>query len=112
MVTAETAIVLPGLVAVLAGMLWVIAAVAGQVRCLDAARDAARVSARGDGTPAAVAAARRAAPSGAQIEVRRHDGLVTVTVTAVVRPFGGWAGRLAPARLTGTATAADEAVLR
>lgn len=108
MVTVETAIVLPALVAVLAGALWLVAAVTGQLRCVDAAREAARLAARGDSAGAVSAAAHRAAPDGALVRVLHHDGLVTVTVTATVRPFGGWAGRLPTARLIGSATAADE----
>jgi Flp pilus assembly protein TadG len=111
MVTAETAIVLPALVFVLAGALWVLVVVAGQLRCIDAARAGARLAARGEAGATAVDAARRAAPDGAVVTVRRADGDVAVTVTAVVRPFGGWAGRLAPARVSSTAEALDETAL-
>ena len=58
-----------------------ITAVSMQVRCVDAAREAARLSARGDGD-AAVAVARHIAPSGAQVTVRRDGDLLVATVIA------------------------------
>ena len=48
MVTAETAVVLPVLVVVLAVAVWVLAAVSGQLRCADAAGTAVRMAARGE----------------------------------------------------------------
>jgi hypothetical protein len=55
-------------------------AVSMQVRCVDAAREAARLAARGDGS--ASDAARGIAPDGAAVQLR-HDGeLVVATVTA------------------------------
>jgi hypothetical protein len=56
-------------------------AVATQVRCVDAAREAARLAARGDDR-AAVDAARTVGPSGARVEVRRGDGRVVARVAA------------------------------
>lgn len=50
-----------------------------QVRCIDAAREAARLAARGDNR-SAVAAARRLAPAGARIDLRRDGDLVVATV--------------------------------
>jgi predicted ABC-type ATPase len=58
-----------------------ITAVSMQVRCVDAAREAARLSARGD-EHAGVAAARRIAPGGAQIRVRRDGDFMVATVVA------------------------------
>ncbi|GAA4472254.1 TadE family type IV pilus minor pilin [Rhodococcus olei] len=55
-------------------------AVTAQVRCVDAAREAARLVARGDREDA-VAAARRVAPSGARIDLREDGGHVTARVT-------------------------------
>lgn len=88
MVTAETAVVLPVLLFVLAGAVWVLACLVGQLRCVDAARSAARAAARGDAPAAVVAAARAMAPVGAQVELVRRGAEVTVLVAAVVRPFG------------------------
>jgi hypothetical protein len=49
------------------------------VRCVDAAREAARLAARGDD---ASAAARRIAPDGAALRLRTDGGFVIATVTA------------------------------
>jgi len=51
-----------------------------QVRCIDAAREAARLAARGD-ERSAVAAARGVAPLGAAVELRRNGEFVVATVT-------------------------------
>ncbi|BDB45411.1 MULTISPECIES: TadE family type IV pilus minor pilin [Mycobacterium] len=69
------------LVAVLVLCLAGITAVSMQVRCVDAAREAARLSARGDGD-AAEQVARRIAPAGAQVVVRRDGDLWIATVVA------------------------------
>lgn len=52
-------------------------AVVMQVRCIDAAREAARLVARGDGA----AAARSLAPGGAALELRRDGGYIIARVT-------------------------------
>ncbi|OJZ75811.1 pilus biosynthesis protein TadE [Mycobacterium paraffinicum] len=49
-----------------------VTAISMQVRCVDAAREAARLAARGD-ERSALSAARRIAPGGARVEVH-HDG--------------------------------------
>jgi hypothetical protein len=56
-----------------------VTAVSMQVRCIDAAREAARLAARGD-QPSAVAAARRLAPSGARVDLRRDGDFLVATV--------------------------------
>ncbi len=56
-----------------------ITAVAMQVRCVDAAREAARLAARGDG--AGVASARTVAPPGAAVELRRDGGYIVARVS-------------------------------
>jgi hypothetical protein len=56
-------------------------AVSMQVRCVDAAREAARLAARGDDGPATVVA-QRIAPNGAAVRLRRDGDLVVATVTA------------------------------
>jgi hypothetical protein len=56
-------------------------AVSMQVRCVDAAREAVRLAARGDDASASVAA-QGIAPDGAAVQLR-HDGeFVVATVTA------------------------------
>jgi hypothetical protein len=52
-----------------------------QVRCVDAAREAARLAARGDDGSASDAA-RSIAPDGAAVQLRRDGGFVVATVTA------------------------------
>ncbi|WP_414467482.1 TadE family type IV pilus minor pilin [Mycobacterium intermedium] len=58
-----------------------ITAVSMQVRCIDAAREAARLAARGDDS-AAVSVARTIAPAAAQIQVRRDGDFLVATVVA------------------------------
>ena len=50
-----------------------------QVRCIDAAREVARLAARGDST--AVGWAPGLAPAGAAVDVRREGGFVIARVT-------------------------------
>jgi Flp pilus assembly protein TadG len=87
MVTAETAVVLPVLLLVLAGAVAAVTVVGAQLRCVDAAREGARAAARGEGT-AAVALAERAAPDGAVVTIRPDGEEVGVTVTAEIAPLG------------------------
>ena len=56
-------------------------AVSMQVRCVDAAREAARLAARGDDASAAEVA-RNIAPDGAAVQLRRNGDLVVASVTA------------------------------
>ncbi|MGH3564380.1 MAG: TadE family type IV pilus minor pilin, partial [Mycobacterium sp.] len=58
-----------------------VTAVSMQVRCVDAAREAARLAARGD-EQAAVGVAREIAPAGAVVRVRRDGEFVVAAVTA------------------------------
>jgi hypothetical protein len=69
------------LVVVLVLCLAGLTAMAMQVRCVDAAREAARLAARGD-ERAASEAARMVGPAGAGLEMRRGDGGVIARVTA------------------------------
>lgn len=77
----EAALGIAALVVVLVLCLAGITAVSMQVRCVDAAREAARLAARGD-EPAAVDAARRLAPSGARVQVHRDGDFLVATVVA------------------------------
>jgi hypothetical protein len=65
------------LVACLAGL----SAMVVQVRCIDAAREAARLAARGD-EAMGVDAARRVGPTDAVVEVRVDGDFVVATVSA------------------------------
>lgn len=57
-----------------------VAAISAQVRCVDAAREAARLAARGDAA-GADAAARTVAPPGAAVEYRRVGDFVEARVS-------------------------------
>jgi len=52
-----------------------------QVRCVDAAREAARLAARGDDGSTGDTA-QRIAPEGAAVQIRRDGGFVVARVTA------------------------------
>ncbi|BAX94754.1 hypothetical protein MSG_04641 [Mycobacterium shigaense] len=77
----EAALGIAALVVVLVLCLAGVTAVSMQVRCVDAAREAARLAARGD-ERAAVDAARRVAPSGARVQVHRDGDFLVATVVA------------------------------
>ncbi|HEY9304709.1 MAG TPA: TadE family type IV pilus minor pilin [Mycobacterium sp.] len=77
----EAALGVVTLVAVLVLCLAGVTAVAMQVRCIDAAREAARLAARGD-EHAAIATAHGIAPGGALVQLRRDGEFVVATVTA------------------------------
>ncbi len=106
--TAEAAVVLPVLVLVLAALLQVVAAAGAQLRCVDAARLAARALARGEDEQAVRRAAREAAPAGAALQVDRQAGMVQATVS-VPASGAGWLPGLVPGvTLTASARAAAE----
>lgn len=75
--TVEAALAIATLVGVLLLCGAGLAALTMQVRCVDAAREAARLAARGGAV-----AASSLAPGGAGIEVRRDSGYVVARVTA------------------------------
>jgi hypothetical protein len=100
--TAELAVCLPALVLLLLVGLTAVAAVRTQLECLDAAREAALASARGD---PGVTAGARVAPAGATVSVAGHGDTVTATVRAGVHPLGGWAPGI---EVAATAVAAVE----
>ena len=106
--TAELAMVLPLLVAVSIGLVWLLAVGAAQVRTVDAARETARALARGDAEAAAVERGRRVAPGGSRVAVSRGDGEVRVTVTGRVEGPGGLFAHLPSPRLHAEAVAAEE----
>jgi Flp pilus assembly protein TadG len=88
MVTAETAVVLPVLVFVLAGAVAAVVVVGAQLRCVDAAREAARAAARGEPAAVVTGVAADAAPDGAVTEIGGDGETVRVTVSATVSPLG------------------------
>ncbi|WP_448642233.1 TadE family type IV pilus minor pilin [Geodermatophilus sp. URMC 63] len=88
MVTAETAVVLPVLVLVLAAVVAAVVVVGAQLRCVDAAREGARAAARGEDPAVVRAVTARAAPDGAVTTVSVEGAEVRVTVSAEVVPVG------------------------
>jgi Flp pilus assembly protein TadG len=106
--TAELAMVLPLLVAVSIGLVWLLAVGAAQVRAVDAARETARALARGDDQATAVERGLTVAPEGSHVAVSRAGGEVRVTVTGRVEGPGGLFAHLPSPRLRAEAVAADE----
>lgn len=100
--------VIPVLVAVTMGMVWLVALAGTQIRVLDAAREVARAVARDERHATAVALGRRVAPAGAEFDVRSGDGMVTVTVTSRVRGPGGIFRFLPALEVDARAVAAQE----
>jgi Flp pilus assembly protein TadG len=88
MVAAETAVVLPVLLLVLAAAVAAVTVVGAQLRCVDAAREGARAAARGDPVGTVTSIVGRAAPDGAVTDVAVTGREVRVTVTAPVTPVG------------------------
>lgn len=77
----EAALAIATLVLVLVLCLAGVTAVSMQVRCIDAAREAARLAARGD-VRSATDVARSIAPRAALVQVHRDGEFVVATVTA------------------------------
>jgi Flp pilus assembly protein TadG len=99
-VTVEAAIALSALTLVLLAALGSLGAIGAAVRCQDAARELARLTARGDDERAR-AAATGVAPAGAVLEVSAVGDEIRATVTAA--PLG-----LVPIRISGSALAIRE----
>ncbi|HKE69850.1 MAG TPA: TadE family type IV pilus minor pilin [Nocardioidaceae bacterium] len=108
MVTAEAAMVIPVLLLVTVALAWLVTLGIAQVRCLDAAREAARLAARGEPPGAVTAAAQRAGLPGSRVFVDRTGETVTVQVEAVVVPDVPLLDQLPGVTLRADATSADE----
>lgn len=99
-VTAETAVVLPGLALLLGVALCCVHAAAAHVACVDAARVGARALARGDDEAVVRSLVAQAGPPEATAELSMAEGFARVEVTAPVRIIPG----LPPTvRVSGTA---------
>jgi hypothetical protein len=99
-VTVEAALALCSLAVFLAVAVGAIAAAGGSVRCVDAARELARLAARGEADRGHAVAA-QLAPSGARLTLRADGDLVVAEVSAdVLHPL--------PVRIGGRAVAALE----
>jgi len=100
--------VLPVLVALTLGLVWLLGLAVTQVRVVDSAREVARAAARDDARGDAVALGRRVAPDGAHIDVQDSEGLVTVRVVATVPGPGGLLRFVPGVEVDATAVAARE----
>lgn len=103
MATAELAVGVSAVVLLLGLALGAVSLGIDQVRCVDAARAAARALARGDDPGTARGLAARAGPSGAAVNVSTGGGEVRAVVTASrgLMGFGSFT-------VSGSATAAQE----
>lgn len=108
-VTAETAVVLPVLVAVVLGLVWVISLGVTHLRVVDAARETARALARDEQRSAAIELGTRVAPEGARVSVREQGSTVVVTVASDVDGPGGLFRFLPSVVVDAEAVAAKEA---
>jgi Flp pilus assembly protein TadG len=88
MVTAETAVVLPVLLLVLAAAVAAVTVVGAQLRCVDAAREGARAAARGEDLATVRALVLRAAPDGVTVSVTQTGEDVRVGVSGRIAPLG------------------------
>lgn len=99
-VTVEAALALCSLAVFLVVAVGAIAAAGGSIRCVDAARELARLAARGEADRGRTVAA-QLAPSGARLALRAEGDLVVAEVTAdVLHPL--------PVRIGSRAVAALE----
>jgi Flp pilus assembly protein TadG len=101
-VTVEAALVLAVLMVVVAACLAGIGCVIAQLRCADAAREAARLAGRGD-TSGAASAVGAIAPAGAALTLRTQGDLVIATVTV-----GAVSGLLPGVTIRASSSAAKE----
>lgn len=107
--TAELALGLPLLLALTAGLVWMLVLGAAQVRVIDASREAARAVARGDDQASAIRVAERIAPEGAVVRIDVSEGEVRVTTSARVAGPGGLFDHLPRADVESDAVALMEA---
>ncbi|MEU7862827.1 TadE family type IV pilus minor pilin [Nonomuraea sp. NPDC049141] len=105
-VTAETAMVLPALMVVLAAALWAIQAVGVQLACVDAARAAARAAARGEPLDQVRELVQSATRPNARVDISRNPESTKVEVSVEVRP--AWGASLPAVRVAASATADTE----
>jgi len=90
-VTAEIALGLPLLLVVTVALVWLLAVGVAQVRVVDAAREGARVLARGDSVAEASGRASEVAPAGAEVSTEQGADVVVVRVRAeIAGPGSTW----------------------
>lgn len=100
--------VLPALVAVTVGLVWLLSIGIAQMRAVDAAREAARALARGDDEASARALGTQVAPPRATLSIASVAGRVTVVASASVKGPGGLFAFLPAVRVRAEAVAVQE----
>jgi Flp pilus assembly protein TadG len=105
--TAELALSIPLLVSLTIGLVWLLSIGMAQVQMVDAAREAARATARGDPVGEAVARGEQVAP-GSTVTVTVADGDAVATASDDVGPPGGLLGFLPEVHLQARAVTAAE----
>lgn len=108
MATAELAVITPLAVVVVVLLLWTASLGYTQVRLTDAAREAARMVARGDAVAEAEQVARDQAPEGSEVEITERGGVVEVMVSVRSTLPGTWFDDPIGRDLSSTAVAALE----
>lgn len=106
--TAELAVLAPFALVLVVLLVWVASLGVTQVRLVDAAREGARLVARGEPPQGAETLVRRLAPAGADVRVRSDDTTVSVTVRVRSRAPLGFASTVGSTTLDATAVAAKE----
>jgi hypothetical protein len=79
--TAEVAVALPALVVLVAAGMTMVSVLIAQLRCVDAAREAARAAARGEDAAVVRSLAERSGPKGSAVHVTAGQE-IEVTVSA------------------------------
>jgi len=108
MATAELAVITPLAVVVAVLLLWTASLGYTQVSLTDAAREAARMVARGDAVAEAERVARDQAPEGSEVVITQRDGVVEVVVSVRSTLPGTWFDDPIGRDLSSTAVAALE----
>jgi hypothetical protein len=100
--------VIPVLLSLALGSSWCVALATTKVRVVDAAREVARVAARGEAEAVAVSHGRRVAPDGTRFSVRHRGGQVVVEARVGVTGPGGLFAFLPAVTVESEAVAAEE----
>lgn len=85
MVSAELALAIPALVAVVLGLVWLLSLAVTQGLVAQAAREGARAAARGDSASQVRAVVQQVTPQAA-VRIRRSGNVVTVVATVTKDP--------------------------
>jgi len=80
--TAEVAVALPALVVLVAAGMTMVSVLMAQLRCVDAAREAARAAARGEDAAVVRSLAQRSGPKRSAVQLTAGQQEIEVTVSA------------------------------